>query len=72
LTLSNQEIVELIDSMSKDAKAIKEELLTLCWYMRGSVSYDDSMMLSPEERDIINSIIKKNLEATKETGLPFF
>jgi hypothetical protein len=40
--------------------------------MRGGISFDDSMMLSFEDREIINRIIKDNLETTKESGMPFF
>ena len=40
--------------------------------MRGGVSYEDVMMLSSSERDIINALIKENLETTKKSGLPFF
>jgi len=70
--LSDQEIVDLLDSMEESAKALKHETLQLCWYMRGSISYDDAMMLSLEERNIISDIIKRNIEATKKSGLPIF
>jgi len=40
--------------------------------MRGGISYDDAMALSSQEREIIGNIIKKNMETTKESGLPFF
>lgn len=40
--------------------------------MRGSISYDDAMMLSFEDRQIISNIIKDNLETTEKSGLPFF
>jgi hypothetical protein len=72
LTLSNEEIVEMIDQLDKDSKAIKKDLLTTCWYMRGSITYDDAMLLSLDDRNIISGIIKDNLETTKESGLPFF
>jgi hypothetical protein len=70
--LTNDKIVEYIEEFDKDSKAIKRDLLTTCWYMRGSISYDDAMMLSYEDREIIAKIIKDNLETTKESGLPFF
>lgn len=62
----------MLEVYDKDSKAIKKDLLTTCWYMRGSISYDDAMMLSFEDRLLINDIIKSNLETTKESGLPFF
>jgi hypothetical protein len=40
--------------------------------MRGGLSYEDALMLSIEERKMINALIKENLETTKKSGLPFF
>ena len=40
--------------------------------MRGSISYSDGMLLSRSEKEIIDRIIKENLETTKKTRLPFF
>ena len=44
----------------------------MSWYMRGGLSYDDAMMLSQLEREIIGKIIKDNLETTEKSRLPFF
>jgi len=57
--------------MDKEARAIKKDVMKLCWYMRG-LSYSEGMHLSWEDRDIIGDIIKENLEVTKKTNLPFF
>ncbi len=40
--------------------------------MRGGLTYDQSMALSIQERELINELIKENLETTKKSGLPFF
>ena len=72
MSATNEEIVQLLDSLDKEAKAIKQDLLQICWFMRGSISYDDAVMLCHDDRVIINDIVKKNLETTKESGLPFF
>jgi hypothetical protein len=40
--------------------------------MRGSISYEDAMLLSFNDRDLINKIIKDNIETTEKTKLPFF
>lgn len=58
--------------MDKAAKAIKEELIQLCWYMRGGLNYSQAMLLGPDDREIINKLIKDNIETTKKTNLPFF
>lgn len=65
------EILLLAKSMDKEAKAIKKEVLKMCWYMRG-LSYSEGMTLSWDEREIVGEIIKENLETTKKSGLPFF
>jgi hypothetical protein len=65
------EILRYSDSLEKEAKGLKKELLKMCWYMRG-LSYDEAMNMSWDEREIIGEIIKENLETTKKTGLPFF
>ena len=57
--------------MDKEAKAMKKDVLKLCWYMRG-LSYAEVMNMSWEEREIVGEIIKENLETTKKTGLNFF
>lgn len=51
---------------------IKKSALTMVWYMRGGVSYEDILNMSHEERVSINEIIENNLEVTKKTQLPFF
>jgi hypothetical protein len=40
--------------------------------MRGSISYEDAMLLSFTDRELINKIIKDNIETTEKTKLPFF
>lgn len=72
MTLSNEDIVKLLDQYDKESKAIKKDILKLMWHMRGSLSYDEAMMLSNEDKQIIYSIIEDNLETTKKSGLPYF
>ena len=40
--------------------------------MRGSVSYEDILNMSIDERKAINEIIESNLETAQKTGLNFF
>jgi hypothetical protein len=72
LILDYEDSVSLIEQQERESKAIKEELLRICWYMRGGISYDDAALLSQQERTIIDKIIKDNMETTKKSGLPFF
>ena len=72
MTLSNEEIIDLLDKMEVESKAIKDDILRICWYMRGAISYSDGMLLSQTDRELINKIIKDNLDTTQKSGLPFF
>ena len=72
MILSNEEIVAWLDSLEKDSKALKKEIMQLCWYMRGSVSYTEAMEMSPSERETIIKLVKDNLETAKKSGMPFF
>lgn len=58
--------------MEKEANAIREEALKMCWFMRGGLTYEQAMNLSPRERESVGKIVKENLDTTKKSGLPFF
>jgi len=72
LYLNHQQIDDLVKTYENDTKALKEDLLRICWYMRGGVTYSEALNLSSEERELIGKIINSNLEVTKETQMPFF
>lgn len=72
LSLSNEEVVEMLDDMDKDSKAINKNLIEMCWYMRGGITYNEMIMLSPTDRKHIMELIKSNMELTNKSGLPFF
>lgn len=58
--------------MDKEAEMIRSESLKISWYMRGGLTYDQVLMLSTKERDVVGKLIKENLETTKKSGMPFF
>jgi hypothetical protein len=69
---TTEDIVEFIERFEKESKAITEEVLRLCWNMRGGLTYEEGMLLSITERKIIANIVKDNLEIAKKSGLPYF
>ena len=70
--MSPEDMVAYFKQLENQSKALKEEALRLCWYMRGGLSYEESMMLSLDERKLIGKIVKDNLETSKKSGMPFF
>lgn len=72
LTLDSDEISKLVERNDKEVKSIREDVLKMCWHMRGGLTFNEGMNLSYNEREVVSSIIKDNLETTKKTGLPYF
>jgi len=48
------------------------EVMKICWFMRGGVTWQEALNLSPEERGVISKLVKENTATTKKTGQPFF
>jgi hypothetical protein len=72
LANSNEDIVELIEQYEKESKALKFQLIKLCWYMRGSITIDQMYELSISDREQIVKLINENLETAKEIKQPFW
>lgn len=72
MTLTNEEIEDALVKMEHESKAMRDNVLRICWYMRGSISYSDGMLLSNTDIELINKIIKDNLETTQKSKMPFF
>lgn len=72
MALSDSEIVKYLKDMDADIKNLKHELLKICWFMRGGVTYQEALNMDVEERKIIGKIVKENLETTKKSGRDFF
>lgn len=72
MSLNDQQIVALLESYEKEARAFKDDALKMSWFMRGGLAYDDAMMLSQAERELIAELVKDNIEITKKSGLNFF
>jgi hypothetical protein len=65
-------IEEFIKEYDASTKALKEELIRICWFMRGGISYNESHCLTYDERLLVSKLIEDNLKVTKDTQLPFF
>ena len=71
LNLEESDLEDFLNSYERQAKSIKEEIYTISWYMRGGVTSEQLMFqLSVEDREILNTIINKNIENTKTSRMP--
>jgi hypothetical protein len=58
--------------MDREIDEIKNEVIKICWYMRGGVTMTEAWDLDISDKKIIGNLIKENLDTTKKSGLPFF
>lgn len=67
-----EEILREVDMLERESRALRKDIVQICWYMRGGITYDEAWQLGNEDREAIGELIKENLETTKTSGLPFF
>lgn len=70
LGMKPEEIESYLAELAFAAEAITKEVADICWYMRGSVNWDQAWRLSSRHRKIIMNLIKKNVERTEKSGIP--
>lgn len=70
--LDAEGIEKFVAEHDNDTKALKQDLLRACWFMRGGLSFSEAHNLTPDERGYIAKLIEENLETTKNTQMPFF
>ena len=70
--LDNDGIVQELNRMDRETQDLKENIIRMSWYMRGGASINELWEMSSAERQVINKLIKENLETTKKSGMPFF
>ena len=70
--MGDSEIVAYLKDFDNETKNLKLELMKICWFMRGGMSWTEALNLSPDERAISAQLVKENMETTKKSGQPFF
>jgi len=70
--MGDSEIVSHLKDFDNQAKNLKLELMKICWFMRGGMSWQEALHLSPDERTIAAQLVKENMDTAKKTGQPFF
>ena len=70
--MDNEEIIKELEKLDKESQSIRNELIRITWWMRGGITYDQAFNLGFKERQMINNLIKDNIETSKKTGVPIF
>ena len=70
--MGDSEIVSYLKDFNNEVKNLKLETMKVCWFMRGGITWQEALNLSPEERSVVSQLVKENMETTKKSGQPFF
>jgi hypothetical protein len=66
LILSNEEIGNELEKLEGESNEIKDAIINICWWMRGGISHTEAWNLTHKEREMVNNLIKNNLETMKK------
>jgi len=65
-------LIKYLKDFDNQVKNMKMEIFKIIWFMRGGITHQEALNLSPDDRGVIHSLVKENMETTKKTGQPFF
>lgn len=69
--MDDDEIMALAETFEKDIQATKDLAYRVAWYMRGGVSVENYLYeMDLADREILQKIIKENVENTKNAKMP--
>lgn len=63
------EINHLLQEYRKASEAITEELGNICFYMRGGVTWEEALNMSPKTRATMAKVIKDGYEKLKKLAM---
>ena len=72
MTKTLPEILQEVNVLDNPSKQLTADIIRLAWYMRGGLTLDEAFNTTYEDREIMSTIVKENLDTTKKSGLPFF
>lgn len=64
------QIKRMFQQFQAEAKGVIEECVTLTYYMRGALQYEDAMMRTHVEREVMSEFIKEHLERESKKPNP--
>lgn len=69
---SPQDIRGMFNRMRTEVRGLLKEITGLVYYMRGSIQYEDMIMRTPVEREIISEFINERFEQEKNNPYPVY
>lgn len=67
---TEEQITQFLDRYDKMQKSLRQQIVDIMWYMRGSLSREEAWRLSSVEREDIMEMVQERIKLVKETKLP--
>jgi hypothetical protein len=67
-----EDIKHMFNVLKQDIDNIIDSIISLVYFMRGAISYDEMLLRTPGERDRINLFLEKRLEAASHQMYPVY
>jgi hypothetical protein len=52
----------MFNRLRRESRQIMKSVIELVYFMRGAIQYNDMIMMSQVERDLVSDFVKENLE----------
>ena len=62
----------MFNTLTNEIDNIISSVIELCWFMRGSIGYEEMMRRTPGERQRVSEFISKRLEKLKDVQYPVY
>jgi len=59
-------------ALRRESERLIDSILTLIYFMRGSLSYSEAMNMSYAERELVGKFIERRLEVEKKNPYPVY
>lgn len=60
------DIQQMFEQLRESSRALIKNTIQLVYFMRGAISYNEMMLLTPGERDIIADFLKERLDSESQ------
>lgn len=67
-----EDIQRMFSTLRGDIERTVDSILELCWFMRGSIGYEEMMLRTSGERQRIGKFIERRLESQKNSFNPVY
>lgn len=62
----------MFDRLAKDTEDLVTSIVEMVYFMRGSIGYEEMMVRTPGERQLINQFLERRLAAEKDKTNPTY